>query len=92
MLEGHFEVLVVNAQHLKAVPSRKTVIKDAEWIADLLQHGLLRPSFMPPAWQREVRGLTRYRISVSEERSRLSTGFRRLWRMPTSSSPRSPAM
>lgn len=71
MLEGHFEVLVVNAQHLKAVPGRKTDLKDAEWIADLLQHGLLRPSFVPPAWQREVRELTRYRISLSEERSRL---------------------
>jgi transposase len=71
VLEGHFEVLVVNAQHLKAVPGRKTDIKDAEWIADVLQHGLLRPSFVPPAWQREVRELTRYRISLSEERSRL---------------------
>jgi transposase len=71
VLEGYLEVLVVNAQHLKAVPGRKTDIKDAEWIADLLQHGLLRPSFVPPASQREVRELTRYRISVSEERSRL---------------------
>lgn len=71
VLEGHLEVLIVNAQHLKAVPGRKTDIKDAEWIADLLQHGLLRPSFVPPAPQREVRELTRYRISVSEERSRL---------------------
>ena len=71
VLEGHFEVLVVNAQHLKAVPGRKTDIKDAEWIADLLHHGLLRPSFVPPASQREVRELTRYRIRLSEERSRL---------------------
>jgi transposase len=71
VLEGHLEILVVNAQHLKAVPGRKTDSKDAEWIADLLQHGLLRPSFVPPTAQREVRELTRYRISVSEERSRL---------------------
>jgi transposase len=71
VLEGHLEVLVVNAQHLKAVPGRKTDSKDAEWIADLLQHGLLRPSFVPPAPQREVRELTRYRISLSEERTRL---------------------
>jgi transposase len=71
VLEGHLEVLLVNAQHLKAVPGRKTDIKDAEWIADLLQHGLLRPSFIPPASQRELRELTRYRISLSEERSRL---------------------
>lgn len=71
ILEGHLEALVVNAQHLKAVPGRKTDLKDAEWIADLLQHGLLRPSFIPPAWQREVRELTRYRASLIEERSRI---------------------
>src|SRR5512133_1266276 len=71
VLEGHLEVLIVNAQHLKAVPGRKTDIKDAEWIADLLQHGLLRPSVVHAARQREVRELTRYRISLSEERSRL---------------------
>jgi len=70
VLEGYMEVLVVNAQHLKAVPGRKTDLKDAEWIADLLQHGLLRPSFVPPAFQRELRELTRYRSSVIEERSR----------------------
>jgi transposase len=71
VLEGHLEVLVINAQHLKAVPGRKTDVKDAEWIADLLQHGLLRPSFVPPAAQRELRELTRYRMSLSEERARL---------------------
>jgi len=71
ILEGHLEVMVVNAQHIKAVPGRKTDIKDAEWIADLLQHGLLRPSFIPPAWQRIVRELTRSRTSLSEERSRV---------------------
>lgn len=71
VLEGHVEVLVVNAQHLKTVPGRKTDLKDAEWIADLLQHGLLRPSFVPPASQREVRELTRYRMSLTEERTRL---------------------
>ena len=64
-------MLVVNAQHLKAVPGRKTDVKDAEWIADLLQHGLLRPSFVPPAPQRELRELTRYRTSLVEERSRI---------------------
>jgi transposase len=52
LLEGYVDVMVVNAQHLKTVPGRKTDIKDAEWIADLLQHGLLRPSFIPPAPQR----------------------------------------
>src|SRR6266568_4441433 len=71
LLEGHLEVMVVNAQHIKAVAGRKTDVKDAEWIADLLQHGLLRPSFIPPAWQRMVRELTRSRVSLSEERSRV---------------------
>ncbi len=70
VLEGHVEVMVVNAGHIKAVPGRKTDVLDAEWIADLLQHGLLRPSFIPPAWQRQVRELTRYRTSLIEERSR----------------------
>src|SRR5260370_11990173 len=70
VLEGHFEVMVVNAQHLKAVPGRKTDIKDAEWIADLLQHGLLRPSFIPPVWQRELPELTRYLTTLPEHPSR----------------------
>lgn len=59
ILEGHFELLVVNAQHIKAVPGRKTDVRDAEWIADLLQHGLLKGSSIPPAPQRELRELTR---------------------------------
>lgn len=59
LFEGHIQVLVVNAQHIKAVPGRKTDTKDAEWIADLLQHGLLRASFIPSAPQRELRELTR---------------------------------
>src|SRR6266700_2930523 len=71
LLEGHLEVMVVNAQHIKAVAGRKTDVKDAEWIADLLQHGLLRPSFIPPAWQRRLRDLTRARSKLIEERSRV---------------------
>jgi transposase len=47
LLEGEFEIVLVNAQHMKAVPGRKTDVKDAEWIADLLQHGLLKASFIP---------------------------------------------
>lgn len=70
VLEGSVELLVVNAQHIKAVPGRKTDIKDAEWIADLLRHGLVRPSLIPAGWQREARDLTRYRSSLIEERSR----------------------
>jgi transposase len=68
-LEG-LEAMVVNAQHMKAVPGRKTDVKDSEWIADLLQHGLLKASFIPDRNQREYRDLTRYRKSRVEERSR----------------------
>ncbi|MEO8957138.1 MAG: IS110 family transposase [Ktedonobacteraceae bacterium] len=70
LLEGHFELLVVNAQHIKAVPGRKTDVRDAEWIADLLQHGLLRGSYIPAAPPRELRELTRYRTNLVEERAR----------------------
>ncbi len=72
LLEGHFELLVVNAQHIKAVPGRKTDVHDSEWIADLLQHGLLKASFIPPASQRDLRELTRYRTNLVEERARAS--------------------
>lgn len=64
------ELLVVNAQHIKAVPGRKTDVHDAEWIADLLQHGLLKASFIPPSSQRDLRELTRYRTNLVEERVR----------------------
>jgi hypothetical protein len=70
LLEGHFEPLVVNAQHIKAVPGRKTDVRDAEWVADLLQHGLLKGSYIPLAPQRELRDLTRYRTSLVQERAR----------------------
>jgi len=69
LLEGEFELLVVNAQHIKAVPGRKTDVKDAEWIADLLRHGLLRASFIPDAQQRDLRELTRYRTTLVRERA-----------------------
>lgn len=64
------DVLVVNAQHIKNVPGRKTDVKDSEWIADLLQHGLLRGSFIPDRDQRELRELVRYRTKLTQERSR----------------------
>jgi transposase len=70
LLEGGFEVLLVNAKHIKFVPGRKTDVKDAQWIAELLQHGLLKASFIPPAPQRELRELVRYRSHLIEERSR----------------------
>lgn len=62
--------LVVNAQHIKAVPGRKTDVKDSEWIADLLRHGLLKGSFIPNREQRELKELVRYRRSITEERAR----------------------
>src|SRR5215211_2930787 len=61
LLEDRFTLLLVNARHVKAVPGRKTDVKDAEWLADLLRHGLLRGSFVPDADQRELRDLTRLR-------------------------------
>ena len=71
ILEGQMELLVVNAQHIKAVPGRKTDVKDAEWIAELLQHGLLKASFIPPQSQRDLRDLTRYRTTLVRERARI---------------------
>lgn len=64
------KAMVVNANHMKAVPGRKTDVKDAEWIADLLQHGLLRASYIPAKDQRELRELVRYRKSLVGERGR----------------------
>lgn len=71
ILEGSFDVLVVNAQHIKAVPGRKTDVKDAAWIAELLQHGLLRGSFIPPEAQRDLRDLTRHSSNFVRERATL---------------------
>ena len=71
LLEATFTVLVVNAQHIKTVPGRKTDVKDAEWIADLLRHGLLTGSFIPPLPQRDLRDLTRQRTNLVQERARV---------------------
>jgi transposase len=78
VLEGHFELLLVNAQHLKAVPGRKTDVKDAEWIVDLLRHGLLKPSFVPEREQRELRELVRYRTSLIQERTAAANRLHKL--------------
>jgi transposase len=78
ILEGQFEVLLVNAQHIKAVPGRKTDQKDSEWIADLLQHGLLRASFVPPTPIRELRDLTRYRASLMQEINRIANRIQKV--------------
>ena len=64
------ETIVVNAQHIKAVPGRKTDVKDAEWIADLVRHGLVKASFIPSREQREFREIVRYRNEIVNERSR----------------------
>jgi transposase len=78
LLEGAFEVWLLNAQHIKAVPGRKTDVKDAQWIAELLAHGLVRPSFIPPRHQRELRDLTRYRVSFVRERATLINQVQKL--------------
>ena len=64
LLEGNFELWLVNAQHIKAVPGRKTDVKDAQWLAQLLCHGLVRKSFVPPLAQRQVRELSRHRSNL----------------------------
>ena len=69
LLEGQFALVLANARHIKAVPGRKTDVRDSEWIAELLRHGLLKASFVPERSQRELRELTRYRTSLIQERS-----------------------
>lgn len=69
ILEGHFELIVGNASHIKQVPGRKTDVKDSEWIADLIRHGLVRRSFVPPKPLRELRELLRYRRKLVESQT-----------------------
>jgi transposase len=82
VLEEGLALMLVNAQHMKGVPGRKTAMKDAEWIAELLHHGLLRASFVPPRTQRELREITRYRESgwCKSERG-WSIASKRCWRI-----------
>ena len=68
--EQNLPVIIVNAQHIKGVPGRKTDVKDAEWIADLVRHGLVKASYIPNRAQRELREITRYRQELVEERTR----------------------
>lgn len=70
LLEDRFTILLVNARHVKQVPGRKTDVSDAEWLAQLLQHGLLHGSFVPPLPIRDLRDLTRHRTSLLHERTR----------------------
>jgi len=72
VLEGQFELLLVNAQHIKQVPGRKTDVKDCAWIAQLLQHGLVKSSLVPPPFQRELRDLTRQRTQLVAEQARVA--------------------
>lgn len=78
LLEGNFEVLLVNAQHVKHVPGRKTDVGDAEWLAELLTYGLLKASFIPAKPQRDLRDLTRYRSKVVQERARIINRVQKL--------------
>lgn len=72
LLEGRLELMLVNAAHIKQVPGRKTDVKDCAWIAQLLQHGLLRPSLVPPRPQQELRDLTRQRSQLVGEQGRVA--------------------
>jgi transposase len=78
LLEGNFEVVLVNAKHVRHVPGRKTDVSDAEWLAELMRYGLLKGSFIPPQVQRDLRDLTRYRTRVVRERARLVNRVQKL--------------
>ena len=78
ILESRFTVLLVNARHLKQVPGRKSDVRDCQWIAQLLQHGLLRASFVPPTPIRELRDLTRYRASLAQEINRIANRIQKV--------------
>ena len=78
ILEGSMQVLLVNAREVKAVPGRKTDVRDCEWLADLLRHGLLRASFIPPAHIRGLRELTRHRQSLVRELTAVANRVQKL--------------
>ena len=78
LLEGQFQILLVNAQHIKQVPGRKTDVKDSEWIAELLQHGLLRGSYVPMTAQRELRELTRQRRQLTHTRASVANRIQKV--------------
>src|SRR5215475_3919588 len=78
ILEGDFEVLLVNAHHIKTVPGRKTDVRDCEWICDLLRHGLLKASFIPPRPIRELRELTRHRQTLVRDMAAVANRIQKL--------------
>src|SRR5205809_5004418 len=78
ILDEQFQLLLVNARHIKQVPGRKTDVKDSEWIAELLQYGLLRGSFVPAAPQRELRELTRQRTQLMRQKATVSNRIQKV--------------
>jgi transposase len=78
ILEVQFELMLVNPHHVKAIPGRKTDAKDCEWIAELLQHGLLRGSFVPPTEIQDLRDLTRYRVELTQAQARVANRIQKL--------------
>jgi transposase len=80
LLEDEFECWLLNAQHLRNVPGRKTDVADAAWICQLVEHGLVRPSFVPPKPIRELRELTRYRKTLIMSAPGRSSGCTSCWR------------
>src|SRR5207245_2007959 len=78
VLEGLLSVILVNARHIKAVPGRKTDVRDCEWLADLVRHGLVKASFIPPLEIRELRELTRYRQTLVTEQTAVANRIQKL--------------
>jgi len=78
LLEANFQVFLVNAKHVKQVPGHRTDVGSARWLAELMQHGLLKPSFIPPAPQRDLRDLTRYRTKLVQERARIANRIQKV--------------
>src|SRR5215203_5977001 len=78
LLEDGFELLLITPRDSKAVPGRKTDVKDAEWIADLLRHGLLRGSYVPDRAERELRELVRYRRSLVQDRAQVANRIQKV--------------
>jgi transposase len=77
-LEEQFELMLVNPHHIKVIPGRKTDTKDCEWIADLLQHGLIRGSFVPPTEIQDLRDLTRYRAELVQDQNKVDNRIQKL--------------
>jgi transposase len=78
LLEGRIELMLVNARHFRNVPGRKTDKKDAQWLAELLQHGLLKPSFVPARRQRHLRDLTRQRHVLVQDKTRVANRIQKV--------------